>query len=48
MSGVGFLYSGGLWFLFIVEVLPSGGGWTIGLSKFSGQECLRQGSGAWN
>ena len=24
MSGVGFLYSGGLLFLFIVEVLPSG------------------------
>ena len=22
MSGVGFLYSGGLWFLFIVEVSP--------------------------
>ena len=25
MSGVGFLYSGGLWFLFIVEVSPVGG-----------------------
>ena len=25
VSGVGFLYSGGLWFLFIVEILPSGG-----------------------
>ena len=25
MSGVGFLYSAGLWFLFIVEILPSGG-----------------------
>ena len=24
MSGVGFVYSGGLWFLFIVEVSPSG------------------------
>ena len=24
MSGVGFLYSDGLWFLFIVEVSPSG------------------------
>ena len=23
MSGVGFLYSAGLWFLFIVEILPS-------------------------
>ena len=33
MSGVGFLYSGGLWFLFIVEVSPSGWGWTIGLSR---------------
>ena len=36
MSGVGFLYSGGLWFLFIVEVLPSGWGWMIGLSRFPG------------
>ena len=26
MSGVGFLYSAGLWFLFIVKILPSGGG----------------------
>ena len=26
MSGVGFLYSGGLWFLFIVEVSLSGVG----------------------
>ena len=34
MSGVVFLYSGGLWFLFIVEVSPSGWGWTIGLSRF--------------
>ena len=25
MSGVGFLYSGGLWFLFNVEFSPSGG-----------------------
>ena len=24
MSGVGFLYSAGLWFLFIVKILPSG------------------------
>ena len=30
------LYSGGLWFLFIVEVSPSGWGWTIGLSTFPG------------
>ena len=34
MSGVGFLHSGGLWFPFIVEVSPSGWGWTTGL-KFS-------------
>ena len=34
MSGVGFLYSGGLWFLFIVEILPSGWCWTSGLSRF--------------
>ena len=38
MSGVGFLYSGGLWFLFIVEVSPSGWGWTIGLSRFPVRE----------
>ena len=25
MSGVGFLYSAGLWFLFIVKILPVGG-----------------------
>ena len=36
VSGVGFLYSGGLWFLFIVEVLPSAWGWMIGLSRFPG------------
>ena len=34
--GVDFLYSGGLWFLFIAEVSPSGWGWTIGLSRFPG------------
>ena len=28
------VWSGGLWFLFNVEVSPSGWGWTIGLSKF--------------
>ena len=33
MSGVGFLYSAGLWFLFIVEILPSEWGCTIGLSR---------------
>ena len=48
MSGVGFLFSGGLWFLFIVEVLPSGWGWTIGLSRFPGLGSLRRCSGAWN
>ena len=32
MSGVGFLYSGGVRFLLIVEVLPGGWGWTIGVS----------------
>ena len=36
MSGVGFLYSGGLCFLFIVEVSPSRWGWTIGLHRCSG------------
>ena len=36
VSGVSFLYSGGLWFLSIVEVSPSGWGWTIGLSRFPG------------
>ena len=34
MSGVGFLYSGGLWFLFIVKILPSGWCWTIGFQGF--------------
>ena len=34
--GVAFLYSAGLWFLFIVEASPSGWGWTIGLSRFPG------------
>ena len=48
MSGVGFLYSAGLWFLFIVDILPSGWGWTIGLSSFPGLGILRQCSGAWN
>ena len=36
VSGVGFLYSAGLWFLFIVKILPSGWCWTIGLSRFPG------------
>ena len=36
VSGVAFLYSGGLWFLFIVEVCPSGWDWTLGLSRFPG------------
>ena len=48
MSGVDFLYSGGLWFLFIVEDLPSGWGWTFGLSRFPGWGSLRQCTGAWN
>ena len=34
VSGMGFLYFGGLWFLFIVEVSLSGLGWTIDLSRF--------------
>ena len=48
VSGVGFLYSGDLWFLFIVEVSPSGWGWTIGLSRFPGWGSLGRCSGAWN
>ena len=48
MSGVGFLYSGCLRFLFIVEVLPSGWGWTIGLSRFPGLGSLCRCSGVWN
>ena len=35
MSGVGFLYSGGLCFLFIVDVSPSGGGWDDWLVNIS-------------
>ena len=34
--GVAFLYSGSLWFLFIVEVPHCGWGWTGGLSRFPG------------
>ena len=34
--GMAFLCSGGLWFLFIVEVSPSGWGWMIGLSRVPG------------
>ena len=34
--GVAFLYSGSLWFLFIVEVSASGCGWTFGLLRFTG------------
>ena len=33
--GVAFLYSGSLWFLFIVEVPCCGWGWTGALSRFS-------------
>ena len=48
MSGVGFLYSGGLWFLFIVDVSPIGWDWTIGLSRFPGEGSLCWCSGAWS
>ena len=34
--GVAFVYSGSLWFLFIVEVPLCGWGWTGGLSRFPG------------
>ena len=34
--GVAFLYSGSLWFLFIVEVPRCGLGCTCGLSRFPG------------
>ena len=34
--GVAFLYSGSLWFLFIVAVPRCGWGWTCGLSRFPG------------
>ena len=30
--GVAFLYSGGLWFLFVVEVSSSGWGWLVKVS----------------
>ena len=36
--GVAFLYSGSLWFLFIVEVLLCRWGWMGGLSRFPGRE----------
>ena len=34
--GVAFLYSGGLWFLFIVKVSPTGWGWMFLLSRYAG------------
>ena len=34
--GVAFLYSGSLWFLFIVDVPPCGWGWMSDLSRFPG------------
>ena len=34
--GVAFLYSGSLWFLFIMEVPPCGWGWMSDLSRFPG------------
>ena len=46
--GVAFLYSGGLWFLFIVEVSPSGWGWMFGLSRFAGKRSLCRCSGGWS
>ena len=36
--GMAFLYSGSLWFLFIVEVPPFGWGWMSGLSRSPGRE----------
>ena len=41
MSGVGFLYSGGLWFLFIVEVSPFIVG---GVGRLACQVCLFRGA----
>ena len=34
--GLAFLYSVSLWFLFIVEVSPSGWGWMFDLLRFAG------------
>ena len=48
MFGVAILYSGGLWFLLIVEISPSGWGLTIGFSRFPGYGNLRQCSGTWS
>ena len=48
MYGVAFLYSGSLWFLFIVEISPSGWGRMIGLSRFPGWGRLRRCSDVWN
>ena len=46
--GVGFLYSGSLWFLFIVEVPPCERGWMSSLSRFPVKESLHQCSGGWS
>ena len=43
MSGVAFLYTGGLWFLFYC-----GRGWMSDLSRFPGYGSLSQCSGVWN
>ena len=48
MFGLAFLYSGSLWFLFIVEVSPSGWGWMFGLSRFLGYRSLLRCSGGWS
>ena len=46
--GVAFLYSGSLWFLFIVEVPCCGWDWTCGLSRFPGYGSLCRCSGGWS
>ena len=43
VSGVAFLYTGGLWFLFYC-----GRGWMSDLSRFPGYGSLSQCSGVWN
>ena len=48
MFGVAFLYSGSLWFLFIVEVTRCGCVWMSDLSRLPGREaCVSVLVGSW-
>ena len=48
MFGVAFLYTGSLWFLFIVEVPPCGLCWMSDFLRFPGYGSLCRCSGVWS